>query len=63
MAIKLFGDENPMDKLIRADDEEDLRVTGVMKAVPSNSHFAVDYLVSERLDVGNLGERYADELV
>ena len=59
MAIKLFGDENPMDKLIRADDEEDLRVTGVMKAVPSNSHFAVDYLVSERLDVGNLGERYA----
>ncbi len=59
MATKLFGDENPMGKLIRADDEEDLRVTGVMKAVPSNSHFAVEYLVCERLDVGNLSERYA----
>ena len=59
MAMKLFGDEDPMDKLIRADDEEDLRVSGVMKDVPSNSHFAVDYLVSEHLDVGNLGERYA----
>jgi len=59
MAIKLFGDEDPMGKLIRADDEEDLRVTGIMEAVPSNSHFAVDYLVCENLDVGNLGERYA----
>ena len=59
MAMKLFGDEDPIDKLIRADDEEDLRVSGVMKDVPSNSHFAVDYLVSEHLDVGNLGERYA----
>ena len=59
MAKKLFDDENPMDKLIRADDEEDLRVTGVMKAVPSNSHIAADYLVSENLNVGNLEERYA----
>ena len=59
MAIKLFGDEDPMGKLIRADDEEDLRVTGIMEAVPSNSHVAVDYLVCENLDVGNLGERYA----
>ena len=59
VAIKLFGDEDPMGKLIRADDEEDLRVTGIMEAVPSNSHFAVDYLVCENLDVGNLGERYA----
>ena len=59
MATKLFGDENPMDKLIRADDEEDLRVTGVMKALPSNSHFAVDYLVCENLTVENLRERYA----
>lgn len=59
VAIKLFGDEDPMGKLIRADDEEDLRVTGIMEAVPSNSHVAVDYLVCENLDVGNLGERYA----
>lgn len=59
MANKLFGDEDPMDKLIRADDEEDLRVSGVMKAVPSNSHFAADYLVSEHLDVENRRELFA----
>lgn len=59
MAIKLFGDEDPIDKLIRADDEEDLRVTGIMKDVPANTHFAVDYLVSENLNVNNTRERYA----
>lgn len=58
MAIKLFGDEDPMGKLIRADDEEDLRVTGIMKDVPPNSHFAVDYLVSENLDVGDRRELF-----
>lgn len=58
MAIKLFGDEDPMDKVIRADDEINLRVTGVMEDVPHNSHFAVDYLVSEHLDAENLRERY-----
>ncbi len=58
MANKLFGDEDPMDKVIRADDEINLRVTGVMEDVPLNSHFAVDYLVSENLDVENLRERY-----
>lgn len=59
MAAKLFGDENPMDKLIRADDTYDVRVTGIMEAVPSNSHFAADYLVSENLNVENRRERYA----
>ena len=59
MAAKLFGDENPMDKFIRADDTYDLRVTGVMKAVPSNSHFSADYLVSENLNIDNRRERYA----
>lgn len=58
MAMKLFGDEDPIDKVIRADDEMNLRVTGVMEDVPPNSHFAADYLVSENLDVENLRERY-----
>ena len=58
MALKLFGDEDPLGKLILGDDEIDLRVTGVMKDVPPNSHFAVDYLVSENLDEGNRREGY-----
>ena len=59
MAAKLFGDENPMDKFIRADDTYDLRVTGVMEAVPSNSHFTADYLVSENLNIENRRDVYA----
>ncbi len=59
MASKLFGNEDPMYKLIRADDEENLRVTGIMKTIPSNSHFAADYLVCENLDVANRRELFA----
>ncbi|MCY3556868.1 MAG: ABC transporter permease [Gemmatimonadetes bacterium] len=59
MAAKLFGDENPIDKFIRADDTYDFRVTGVMEAIPSNSHFTADYLVSENLNVENRREQYA----
>ena len=56
MALKLFGDEDPIGKLMRGDDEIDLRVTGVMEDVPPNSHFAVDYLVSEHLEFGSRRE-------
>lgn len=59
MAAKLFGDENPIDKFIRADDTYDIRVTGIMEAVPSNAHFSADYLVSENLNNDNRRERYA----
>ena len=59
IAAKLFGDENPINRFIRADDAYDVRVTGIMEAVPSNSHFTADYLVSENLNVDNRLERYA----
>ncbi|MXY97454.1 MAG: FtsX-like permease family protein, partial [Gemmatimonadetes bacterium] len=58
MATKLFGDEDTMGKLILADDEITMVVTGVMKDVPPNAHFAVDYLVSENLDFGNRREGF-----
>ncbi len=58
MAMKLFGDEDPLDKVILADDEMNLRVTGVMEDVPPNSHFAADYLVSENLDANDRRENY-----
>ncbi len=58
MAMKLFGDEDPLAKVILADDEMNLRVTGVMEDVPPNSHFAADYLVSENLDANDRRENY-----
>lgn len=45
MAKALFGDEDPMDKMIRFDNQNDLKVTGILKDIPSNSSFQFEYLV------------------
>ncbi|HZB12001.1 MAG TPA: ABC transporter permease, partial [Chryseolinea sp.] len=45
-AKALFGDEDPLNKVIRVDNEEDLRVSGVLKDVPSNSSFQFDFLMT-----------------
>ncbi|MEO1257324.1 MAG: FtsX-like permease family protein [Bacteroidota bacterium] len=45
-AVKLFGDKNPIGKIIRINDQHEFRVTGVMEDVPENSHFDLDYVVS-----------------
>ena len=46
-ARKMFGTEDPMGKVIVADNGfADLRVTGVMEDIPDNSHFRMDYFVS-----------------
>lgn len=39
-AKRLFGDEDPMNKLVTMDAETDLLVTGIYKDIPSNSKFA-----------------------
>jgi len=46
MAQKYFGDEDPIGRVIRVDNEIDLTVTGVMKNVLRNSHFIFNALVS-----------------
>jgi putative ABC transport system permease protein len=45
-ARKYFGDDEPMDQILRADNTYDFRVTGVMRDVPKNSHFTFDMLAS-----------------
>jgi len=45
-ARKYFGDDEPIGKIITFDNKDDYRVTGVMKNVPSNSHFTFDMLCS-----------------
>ncbi len=42
LARKCFGDEDPMGKVLQM-DEEDLRVTGVIRDIPRNSHLQFDY--------------------
>jgi putative ABC transport system permease protein len=48
MAKKYFGNEDPLDKTITCTYGNDinLKVTGVIENIPSNSHFKFDFLIS-----------------
>ena len=46
MAEKYFGEENPIGKILNADNRRDYEVTGVVEDVPRNSHFHFDFLTS-----------------
>jgi len=49
LAKAIFGDESPLDKVIRVDNESDLRVTGILKDIPKNSSFEFEYLLTWKL--------------
>ncbi|MEM9859556.1 MAG: FtsX-like permease family protein, partial [Bacteroidota bacterium] len=44
-AKALFGDEDPLNKLIRLDNDDDLKVSGVFTDVPKYSSFQFDILI------------------
>ncbi len=46
MAHKYFGDKEPMGQVIRVDDKFDLKVTGVIKDLPGNTHLPFNFLMS-----------------
>lgn len=46
LAKKLFGTTDVLGKVLRFDNRSDLHVTGVMKDVPTNTHFIFSFLVS-----------------
>ena len=48
-AKALFGDEDPINKLVRLNNKEELKVTGLMKDVPKNSTFQFDFLLPWKL--------------
>lgn len=43
LAKKIFGNEEPMGKIVQMSDT-DLKVTGVIKDIPHNSHLQFDYI-------------------
>jgi putative ABC transport system permease protein len=45
MARKYFGNENPMGRVIRKNNEENYKVTGVFANIPSNSHLQFDFII------------------
>jgi putative ABC transport system permease protein len=48
-AKALFGDEDPMDKMVRVDNRYDQKVAGVMANVPANSSFHFDFVLPWKL--------------
>lgn len=46
LAQNLFGDEDPIGKILETDRDLNFRVTGVLKAIPGNSHLQFSTLVS-----------------
>lgn len=50
MAKMFFGDADPINQVIRVDNANDLKVTGVLKDVPKNSSFQFDFLLPWKLN-------------
>ena len=46
LAKNLFGDADPLGKIIRVNDESSLNVTGILKDLPNNSSFDFDFLMT-----------------
>lgn len=45
-AQKYFGSEDPMGQVLRLDNQFDLRVTGIMRDLPQNTHMDMPILIS-----------------
>ena len=46
LAEILFGEDDPIGKIVKLEDEGSLQVTGIVKDVPQNSTFQFDYLAT-----------------
>lgn len=44
-AKALFGDDDPTNKMIRVDDQEELKIAGILKDIPKNSTFEFDFIL------------------
>jgi ABC-type antimicrobial peptide transport system permease subunit len=45
MATKYFGNQDPLGKILRKDNQEDMVVTGVLADIPANSDLQFDFLL------------------
>jgi len=46
LSKRLFGDADPMGKIVRIDNRDNFTVTGVIKDRPDNTHFEFEFLIS-----------------
>lgn len=45
LAEKIYGDEDPMGKVIKLDNKDNFTVTGILKDLPNNTRFNFEYLL------------------
>ncbi len=57
VAMKYFGENNPIGETLRLNDQTDYTITGVLDKVPENSHFNFDFLLSFESLYGPAGGR------
>lgn len=43
-AKSIFGEDDPINKTVRLDNDAEVKVSGILKDIPGNSSFAFDYL-------------------
>lgn len=48
-AKALFGEEDPINKIIRVDEKMEQKVTGILRDLPVNTKFKFDYLLPWKL--------------
>ncbi|HEV8512626.1 MAG TPA: ABC transporter permease [Cyclobacteriaceae bacterium] len=53
MAKVFFGETDPINQVIRVDNKNDLKVTGVLKDIPKNSSFQFDFLLPWKVNEQN----------
>jgi putative ABC transport system permease protein len=46
LAKSIFGEEDPMGKIVKVDNSDNFTVTGVLKNLPGNTRFNFEYLLS-----------------
>lgn len=46
MSKKIFGNENPIGRSIKVDNNTDIEVVGILKDIPTTSHLAMDIVIS-----------------
>ncbi|HNJ93215.1 MAG TPA: ABC transporter permease, partial [Ferruginibacter sp.] len=49
LAKNLFGDEDPMGKILKLDNKDNFTVTGILKDLPNNSRFGFEFLTNWEL--------------
>ncbi len=60
LAKSLFGNDDPIGKVVKLDNQSSFKVTGVLKNLPSNTEFDFTYLVSLQANENNYGNNWSN---